>query len=58
MIDLGNPATFPADPAAYFAGPQWDTIDAMFDYAGNVPNGQDSQLAQAMQEFIISLGGI
>lgn len=58
LIDIGEPATFPADPATYFAGPQWDTIDTMFDYAGDVPNGQGSQLALAMQDFINALGGI
>lgn len=58
LIEIGYPATFPADPATYFEGSQWDTIDAMFNYAGNVPNGQGSQLAQAMQDFINALGGI
>lgn len=57
-IDIGNPATLPDNPSDYFEGPQWDTINAMFTYAGIVPNGQDSQLAQAMQDFITALGGI
>lgn len=57
-IDISDPTTFPASPSVYFAGPQWDTIDAMFTYAGGVSNGQDSQLAQAMQDFITALGGI
>lgn len=56
-IDLGNPSLFDP-PSGYFPSDDWATIEAMFNYAQDVPNGQDSQLAQAMQDFITALGGI